>query len=339
VDLSNFDYQLPEELIAQHPSPLRDQSRLMVVCRKSGNLRHEFFRDLPRILGEDDLVVLNNTRVFPARLYGKRPERQGWIEVLLVKRVEGLLWEALVKPGRRAPSGTRLVFQPGLLEAEVTAVNEMTRTLRFTCHRNFWDAVESFGRVPLPPYIRRPENEDAPEDRERYQTVVARVRGSVAAPTAGLHFTPRILEQINHREITLHVGYGTFKPIKASRVEDHQMEPEYYEIDEETASSIRRQQGRGRVIAVGTTVTRTLEHVHATRGSIVPGSGWTNLYIYPGFQFRVIDGLVTNFHLPKSTLLLLVSAFAGADLIRKAYSEAIERGYRFYSYGDAMLIL
>jgi S-adenosylmethionine:tRNA ribosyltransferase-isomerase len=339
VDLSTFDYHLPEELIAQHPAARRDESRLMVVSRQNGSLAHESFCDLPRILRSDDLAVLNNTRVFPARLYGKRLGKPGWVEILLVKEVKELVWEALVRPGRKAPPGTRLVFQPGVLEADVAAVNEMTRTLRFSCPGSFWDAVERFGRVPLPPYIRRSESGDDLEDRERYQTVVARVRGSVAAPTAGLHFTPQILQKIDHREITLHVGYGTFKPIKAPRVEDHVMEPEYYDIDEETASGIRQQQGRGRVIAVGTTVTRTLEHVFATRGGIFAGSGSTNLYIYPGFQFRAIDGLITNFHLPKSTLLLLVSAFAGEELIRQAYSEAVKHGYRFYSYGDAMLIL
>jgi S-adenosylmethionine:tRNA ribosyltransferase-isomerase len=339
VDLSNFDYHLPAELIAQHPCARRDQSRLMVVSRESGCLHHTTFEDLPRFIGKDDLAVLNNTRVFPARLYGNRPGKEGRVEVLLVRRLEELYWEALVRPGRKAPPGTRLVFQPGLFDAEVITIQEMTRTLKFFCPGGFWEAVEKFGSVPLPPYIRRSFGKEDSEDRQRYQTVVARVPGSVAAPTAGLHFTPELLKRINHREITLHVGYGTFKPIKSPRVEEHEMESEFYDIDEEAASSILRFKGSGRVIAVGTTVTRTLEHVQATHGRIVPGSGSTNLFIYPGFQFRAIDGLITNFHLPKSSLLLLVSAFAGPDLIRRAYSEAIERGYRFYSYGDAMLIL
>ncbi len=370
VLLKDFDYELPSELIAQHPSERRDSSRLMVLDRQTGKIEHAHFGDLPGFLDADDLLVLNNTRVFPARLYGKRPGKPGWIEVLLVRSPSPDVWEVLAKPGKKLKPGVRLVFEADGFEATVLeGPASFTRLLAFEYRGEFWDWIDKLGQMPLPPYIQRGALEESPEDRERYQTVFARVRGSIAAPTAGLHFTPKLLSRIRHVELTLHVGYGTFKPVKAERVEDHQVDSEYYQVSCETAAAIQAQRAAGkRIVAVGTTSTRVLEHVARSGdrvdldgdrvnqgsgdrvdpgarggnwdgGSVTAGSGWTQLYIYPGFRFRVVDALVTNFHLPGSSLLLLVSAFASRELIREAYQEAIRRRYRFYSYGDAMLIL
>jgi len=338
VKISDFDYPLPPELIAQYPSEDRDQSRLMVVDRAAQSFQHHRFRDLPRFLSSSDLLILNNTRVIPARMYAHRVNRQEKIEVLLLGPVEGDVWDALVRPGKKARPGTRLVFRPDQFEATVLeSPPSAVRRLRFEYSGEFWHWIEKVGQTPLPPYITRPST---PEDRERYQTVFASVSGSVAAPTAGLHFTPELLDSISHCKITLHVGYGTFKPVSVETVGEHQMDAEYYEIRSEAATRIAAQQRRdGRLIAVGTTTTRVLEHVFSKHRQIVPGEGWTDLFIRPGFDFGVIQGLITNFHLPRSTLLLLVSAFAGKDLIQECYGEAVERGYRFYSYGDAMLIL
>ena len=369
--VSDFDYELPERLIAQEPAARRDSSRLLVVDRATGDLTDSVFTQLPEHLRAGDLLVLNNTRVFPARLIGRRlrvtPRGAtilgGRVEVFLVSRIEPLLWEALVRPGRALLPGARVEFARGKLSAEVLEWRESgRRVVRFEADGDFDEIVDRIGRTPLPPYIKRDEEDRL--DAERYQTVFARERGAVAAPTAGLHFTPELLEQcaargIETAEITLHVGYGTFQPVRVERVEDHKVEPEAYSISEEAARSINRalEEGR-RVVAVGTTTTRALES--AARRTL-GAAGWgiagnesaashqpltpnpqpltTDLFIYPGFEFRVLGGLVTNFHLPQSSLLMLASAFATRDLILKAYRHAIEREYRFYTYGDAMLIV
>lgn len=342
VLLADFDYELPPELIAQHPPSDRASSRLMVLDRKTAGITHARFRDLPSFLTADDLLVLNDTRVFPARLNARREGAAGTIEVLLLKQKEECVWEVLLRPGRKARPGTRLIFAPGL-EAEVLQPpvgEEMTRLIRFAVSGDFWEHIERIGKMPLPPYIERDASDDSPEDRVRYQTVYARSRGSVAAPTAGLHFTPELLAELRHVQLTLHVGYGTFQPVRTEVVEEHRMHHEEYEIREEAASKIQEQLERGRrIVAVGTTSTRVLEHIYAKHKEIRAERGSTGIFIYPGFVFRVTGALITNFHLPKSTLLLLVSAFAGTELIKWCYQEAIREKYRFYSYGDAMLIV
>jgi S-adenosylmethionine:tRNA ribosyltransferase-isomerase len=336
---TEFDYELPPERIAQRPAP-RGESRLLVLDRE-GAERHRRVRDLPELLRAGDLLVLNDTRVIPARLFGRRPGG-GQVEILLTGRVNDQEWDALVKPGRRARPGTILTLGEELTEgltAEVTEKEENGRhRLRFS--EPIEPHLDRLGHMPLPPYIQRP---DEAEDRERYQTVWARQPGAVAAPTAGLHFTREILDAlaaagIATAHVTLHVGLGTFKPVSAERIEDHQMESERWELSEETAEAIRRTRARGgRVVAVGTTVVRTLESA-ALAGEIRAGSGATRLFITPGFPFQVVDVLLTNFHLPKSTLLMLVSAFVGRERVLAAYEEAIQEEYRFYSYGDAMLV-
>ena len=362
--LSDFDFDLPERLIAQEPAQKRDLSRLLLVNRATGELVDSVFHELPRHLANGDLLVLNNTRVFPARLIGRRLRlthhgetvRGGRVEVFLVSRIEPLVWETLVKPGRALLPGARVEFARGKLNAEVLEWREGGRRIvRFEAVGDFDEIIDRIGRTPLPPYIKRDEEDRL--DAERYQTVFARERGAVAAPTAGLHFTPELLTNLRRRgieiaEITLHVGYGTFQPVRVERVEDHRVEPEAYSISESAAGAINRALAEGRrVVAVGTTTTRALESAcrtgtgSETRESPVPRSlspvhcGTTDLFIYPGFEFRVLGGLITNFHLPCSSLLMLVSAFAGRELIMKAYRHAIAHEYRFYSYGDAMLVL
>jgi len=381
--VSDFDYDLPEHLIAQEPAERRDHSRLLIVDRASGKFEDSVFAELPMYLEAGDLLVLNNTRVFPARLIGRRLRRTsrgetvlgGRVEVFLVSRIEPLVWEALVKPGRALLPGARVEFARGKLTAEVVEWREGgRRVVRFDAAGDFDDIIDRIGRTPLPPYIKRDEEDRL--DAERYQTVFASERGAVAAPTAGLHFTQELLDRLRSRgvettEITLHVGYGTFQPVRVDRVEDHRVENESYSIDEEAAASINRAMKDGRrVIAVGTTTTRALESA-AMRGSrgeeeqrstgevtsqcavssaplllrsssqILPGPRpqTTSLFIYPGFEFKFVRGLITNFHLPRSSLLMLVSAMAGRELILSAYRHAIKNEYRFYSYGDAMLIL
>ena len=323
---SDFDYDLPEERIAQEPAP-RGESRLLVLDAE-GPDRHRRVRDLPALLRPGDLVVLNDTRVIPARLFGRRGE--GKMEVLLVEKLEKLgdrEWEALLRPGKRAKPGTRIDFDE--LSAEVIEKREDRYRLRFS--EPVEPHLDRLGHIPLPPYIHRP---DEAADRERYQTVFARTPGAIAAPTAGLHFSKALLEQLRTAWVTLHVGIGTFKPVSAERIEDHRMDRERYEVSEQTAEAIRRtKESGGRIVAVGTTVVRTLE---SSGGE--PGSGSTELFITPGYRFRVVDVLLTNFHLPRSTLLMLVSAFAGRERVLAAYEEAIREGYRFYSYGDAMLV-
>jgi S-adenosylmethionine:tRNA ribosyltransferase-isomerase len=334
---SDFDYELPQEQIAQHPAP-RGASRLLVLDREGAD-RHRHVRDLPELLRAGDLLVINDTRVIPARLFGRRASG-GQIEILLTGKTGEREWDALVKPGKRAKPGTVIVLDKGL-SAEVIEKEETGRhRLRFS--EPIEPHLERLGHMPLPPYIQR---EDEAEDRERYQTVWAKAPGAIAAPTAGLHFTREILDRaaaagIEIAEVTLHVGLGTFKPVTAERIEDHRMEIERWQVSEATAEAIRCTRARGgRVAAIGTTVVRTLESAaRAGDGEVQPGSGATDLFITPGFQFRVVDVLLTNFHLPKSTLLMLVSAFAGQERVLAAYHEAIREGYRFYSYGDAMLV-
>jgi S-adenosylmethionine:tRNA ribosyltransferase-isomerase len=334
----DFDYDLPAESIAQQPAP-RGESRLLVMDRE-GRDRHQRVRDLPRLLQPGDLLVLNDTRVIPARLYGRRASGDGKIEILLTEKINEHDWDALVKPGRRARPGTVISFEG--LTAEIIEKDPSGRhRLRFS--EPVEPHLDQLGHVPLPPYIHRP---DDTADRERYQTVYARQPGAIAAPTAGLHFSEDLLGEIKaagieSATVTLHVGLGTFKPVTAERIADHRMERERWEVPAPTAEAIRRTRARGgRIVAVGTTVVRTLESAAvAGGGEIAAGSGATELFITPGFRFQVVDVLMTNFHLPQSTLLMLVSAFAGRERVLAAYAEAVREGYRFYSYGDAMLVL
>ena len=345
--VSDFDFELPDELIAQEAAP-RGQSRLLIVPRGGGTQGHATIADFPGCLAAGDVLVMNNTKVFAARLLGHRDPSGGAVECLLIRRVEGDVWEALVHPGQKLQPGARVRFagDAGVLTGEVLARHfSGRRTIRLDSEGPLAvDAlVDALGHIPLPPYIRRG---DTPEDRERYQTVFATARGSVAAPTAGLHFTRGMLHALDAsgielREITLHVGYGTFKPVRTTDVESHVVDPEPYEISANTAQAINRARDDGRrVIAVGTTTTRALEHAAIVGdGRVGPGAGEATAFIYPGFDFKVVSGLLTNFHLPKSSLLMLVSAFAGREHVLAAYREAVARRYRFYSYGDAMLIL
>lgn len=345
MKLSDFDFILPEQLIAQHPASERDCSKMMVVWRKTGKREHHRFRDLPEILGPEHFLVINNTRVFPARLRASRPGKNEEIEILLLKELRAGDWLALAKPGRKAPPGQELKI--GDLSARVLEAKDSgSRILRFDSHADLFSVFEQIGEPPIPPYIHRSRNQDLSEDRMRYQTVYARYSGSVAAPTAGLHFTPDVFQRLQDRsvpvcEILLHVGYGTFQPIRCEDVEEHRMEPEFFRVDADTASRIRSYKAEGRrLIAVGTTSTRCLEYLAREKSPLEgPATGYCNLFIYPGFEFRMLDGLVTNFHLPQSTLFMLVCAFGGRELMLDCYREAISRDYRFYSYGDCMLIL
>jgi S-adenosylmethionine:tRNA ribosyltransferase-isomerase len=348
MDVSDFDFALPPELIAQEPPAVRGTSRLLVLERQTGAITHHRIDALPALLRPGDLLVVNNTRVFPARLLGHRVPSGGRVECLLVARAgdpEEGRWEALMHPGQKLKPGARVVFgDTPAIQGEVLAQRFFGRRivrLWTDDPRGIEAAIEAIGHVPLPPYIHRP---DLAQDRERYQTVYAHERGSVAAPTAGLHFTEAILRELAARgieraEITLHVGYGTFQPVRVAQVEAHHMEAERYEIGEPAADAVNRALDEGRrVIAVGTTTTRTLEGVAARHGGrLIAGRGETDLFIYPGFRFQVLSGLLTNFHLPRSSLLMLVSAFAGRERTLAAYHRAIDLKYRFYSYGDAML--
>lgn len=346
--IEEFDYQLPEELIAQHPLPNRIDSRMMVINREMGTIEDTLFSDFPEYLDSNDLLVLNNTRVFPARLYGEKENGEARIEVLLSKEIKENLWEVLMKPAKRLKIGDRIVFSPDL-SAVVEGRNEKGRRyLSFEIEKgNLQDILEEIGKIPLPPYIHREEEEDISEDRERYQTVFAKKTGSVAAPTAGLHFNQEILKRIKSQntdiiEVTLNVGTGTFTPVNTDNVEDFKMDRESYEISKSVARRIARQMIENKPItAVGTTVVRTLEsnYLKSGGGRFKSRTDQTELFIHPGFTFHVVNRLLTNFHLPKSSLLLLVSAIAGKELIKEAYQHAIEKKYRFYSYGDCMLII
>lgn len=345
MQISEFDYELPPELIAQHPLKQRDASRMLVVDRRGNNWVDAEFPVLADYLRPNDVLVLNNTRVFPARLIGRRDPTGGRVEVLLVRQLEPLLWEALVRPGNRLNEGSRLRFGNGTIQAEIVAVHEKgVRILRFEGADTLDPILDEIGETPLPPYIKRLEGATL-EDRERYQTVYARSSGAVAAPTAGLHFTQSGLDQLKQQgieivEITLHVGYGTFEPVRVDEIAQHRVAPELFEIGAAAAVTINNARANGgRIVAVGTTTTRALESAVNPKGEIEGGSGSAAVTITPGFQFRVTDALITNFHLPRSSLLLLVSAFAGRELVLNAYRHAVMKGYRFYSYGDCMMIV
>lgn len=340
MDVKDFYYDLPEELIAQDPLEKRSNSRLMILDKKSGDVTHRHFYDIKEYLRPGDCLVINNTRVIPARLYGEREETGGKVEILLLKRKGDDVWETLVKPGKKARIGTRLTFGGGLLKGQVIdIVDEGNRLIRFSYEGIFEEILDQLGQMPLPPYITHEL-----KDKNRYQTVYAKYDGSAAAPTAGLHFTKELLQEIRDMgvsiaEVTLHVGLGTFRPVKVDDVLDHHMHSEFFQISEEAADLINttRKNG-GRIISVGTTSTRTLESAAEADGTLHAKSGWTDIFIYPGYQFKVIDGLITNFHLPESTLVMLVSALAGRKHVMAAYEEAVKERYRFFSFGDAMFI-
>ena len=337
----DFYYELPQELIAQDPLEDRSSSRLLVLDKKTGDIQHHIFREIVNYLNPGDCLVINDTKVIPARLIGAKEETGAKIEVLLLKRGQNDVWETLVKPGRKAKPGTRISFGDGLLKGEVIdVVDEGNRLIRFEYEGIFEEILDRLGQMPLPPYITHQL-----KDKDRYNTVYAAHSGSAAAPTAGLHFTPELLEEIGRKgvdiaRVTLHVGLGTFRPVKVEEVENHHMHSEFYMIDEEAAEKINRakEQG-GRVICVGTTSCRTVESAADEEGRLKACSGWTEIFIYPGYQFKVLDGLITNFHLPESTLIMLVSALAGREHVLDAYEEAVKERYRFFSFGDAMLVI
>lgn len=344
MNINEFDYHLPQELIAQKPADKRDSSRLMVVHRDSGTVEHRHFYDILEYLRPGDCLVLNNSKVLPARLFGEKEQTGAKVEFLLIKRVEGDVWETMVRPGKRLKPGDTVVFSPDFKADIVDYGKDGTRLAKFRYDGIFMERLEELGKMPLPPYIERESDE---EDAERYQTVYCKEEGSVAAPTAGLHFTEELLKQAEEKGVeiayvTLHVGIGTFRPVKCENIEDHQMHFEEYEITQENADKINRVKQRGgRIISVGTTSTRTLESAAVLRdGSYeaAAGSGSTGIFIYPGYSFKLIDCLITNFHLPKSTLLMLISALYDREKILEIYKTAVEEKYRFFSYGDAMFI-
>ena len=337
---SDFYYDLPEELIAQDPLENRSDSRLMVLDKKTGAVSHHIFRDIVEYLQPGDCLVINDTKVIPARLIGSKEDTGAKIEVLLLKRKTGDVWETLVKPGRKAKPGTRIQFGDGLLVGEVMdIVDEGNRLIKFEFDGIFEEILDRLGQMPLPPYITHQL-----KDKDRYNTVYATHSGSAAAPTAGLHFTPELLHTIEEKgvdiaRVTLHVGLGTFRPVKVDDVENHHMHSEFYMIDEKAAEKINRAKENGkRVICVGTTSCRTIESAADENGRLKPCSGWTEIFIYPGYQFKILDCLITNFHLPESTLIMLVSALAGKEHVLAAYEEAVKERYRFFSFGDAMFI-
>lgn len=358
MDVKEFYYELPRELIAQDPLEDRSGSRLLVLNRQTGELEHKHFSEILDYLTPQDCLVINNTRVIPARLFGEKEGTQAKIELLLLKRRENDVWETLVKPGKKAKPGTRILFGGGLLKGEILdVVEDGNRLIQFTYEGIFEEILDELGQMPLPPYITHQL-----EDKERYQTVYAKYDGSAAAPTAGLHFTKELLDDIRARgipiaEVTLHVGLGTFRPVKVEKIQEHHMHSEYFELNEEAAGIINDTKRKGgRVFCVGTTSCRTLESAAkmrmekgfpmgdaqakgARRTWVEPCSGWTDIFIYPGYQFQVLDALITNFHLPESTLVMLVSALAGRENILHAYGEAVRDRYRFFSFGDAMLII
>ena len=337
----DFYYDLPKERIAQTPVEPRDHSRLLVMDRFTGKMEHRHFYDIVDYLRPGDLLVINDSRVLPARLYGYKEDTGAHMELLLLEQKENMVWECLAKPGKKAKPGVKLIFGDGLLTGEVVEVKEDgNRMVKFTCDGNFYSVLDQIGQMPLPPYIT-----EKLQDKERYQTVYSKELGSAAAPTAGLHFTPDLMDKIramgvDFASVTLHVGLGTFRPVKAQEVAEHKMHSEHCLLPKETAEKILKTKANGgRVIAVGTTSCRTLESVATFTGQIQPWEGYTDIFIYPGYEFKVLDGLITNFHLPESTLIMLVSAFAGREHILHAYEEAVKLEYRFFSFGDACLFL
>ncbi|WP_065408941.1 tRNA preQ1(34) S-adenosylmethionine ribosyltransferase-isomerase QueA [Pseudobacillus wudalianchiensis] len=341
MKVEEFDFNLPEELIAQTPLAERTESRLMVLDKETGAIQHEVFKNITSFLKPGDCLVLNDTKVMPARLYGVKPDTGAKIEVLLLKQEDGDRWETLVKPAKRIKEGSQILFGDGQLTAVCVGEKEHGgRILEFSYEGIFYEVLDELGEMPLPPYIK-----EQLEERDRYQTVFAKERGSAAAPTAGLHFTEELLEEIRAMGVhtaflTLHVGLGTFRPVSVDKIEEHEMHAEFYHVSEGTARLIEQVKAEGgRIISVGTTSTRTLETVARDHdGHIQATSGWTDIFIYPGFEFKAIDGMITNFHLPKSTLIMLVSALAGKEHVLNAYKEAVAEKYRFFSFGDAMLI-
>lgn len=336
----DFYYDLPEGLIAQHPVLNREESRLLILDNETGNIEHKKFKNIIDYLDEGDCLVLNDTRVIPARLFGNREGKDEKIEFLLLNNIEGDRWETLVKPGKKVKPPRKIYFGDGLLIAKVLSIEEGgTRIVEFHYDGIFQEILDKLGEMPLPPYIK-----EKLKDKERYQTVYSRYEGSAAAPTAGLHFTKDLLNRIRDKGIktaflTLHVGLGTFRPVKVDNIEEHHMHSEYYEVSKEAADIINKaKMESGRIISVGTTSTRTLETIATSDGKVLPQKGWTDIFIYPGYDFKIVDGLITNFHLPESTLLMLVSALAGKDNIMNAYKIAVEKKYRFFSFGDAMFI-
>lgn len=337
----DFNYELPEELIAQDPLEDRSSSRLMVLDKETGKVEHHVFKEIVQYLNPGDCLVINDTKVIPARLIGSKVGTEAKIEVLLLKRKENDIWETLVKPGKKAKPGTKISFGDGILVGEVIdVVEEGNRLIQFSYEGIFEEILDQLGQMPLPPYITHQL-----EDQNRYQTVYATHSGSAAAPTAGLHFTPELLKEIeskgvNIARITLHVGLGTFRPVKVDNILDHHMHSEFYMIDEDAAAKINQAKAGGkRVIAVGTTSCRTIESAAKEDGTVEVSSGWTEIFIYPGYQFKILDCLITNFHLPESTLVMLVSALAGREHVLAAYEEAVKEKYRFFSFGDAMFIV
>lgn len=341
MDVKDFYYDLPQKLIAQDPLEDRSSSRLMVLDKITGEVEHRHFKDITEYLRPGDCLVINNTKVIPARLYGVKEGTEAKIEILLLKRKENDIWETLVKPGKKCKVGTKIIFGDGILTGEVVdIVEEGNRLIQFHYEGIFEEILDRLGQMPLPPYITHQL-----QDKNRYQTVYAKYDGSAAAPTAGLHFTPELLQQVRDMgveiaEVTLHVGLGTFRPVKESDVLKHHMHSEFYKIEQSEADKINKAKKEGhRVIAVGTTSTRTLESAADENGFLTEKSGWTEIFIYPGYQFKVIDALITNFHLPESTLVMLVSALAGREHVLAAYETAVEEKYRFFSFGDAMFIV
>ncbi|HIS56575.1 MAG TPA: tRNA preQ1(34) S-adenosylmethionine ribosyltransferase-isomerase QueA [Candidatus Fimimorpha excrementavium] len=340
MNVKDFDYELPQELIAQDPIEDRSSSRLMILDKETGNIRHEIFHDIVKELRAGDCLVINDTKVIPARLFGTKVGTEAKIEILLLKRKENDIWEVLVKPGKKARPGTEILFGDGRLKGTVIdIVEEGNRLIQFSYEGIFEEILDELGQMPLPPYITHQL-----KDKDRYQTVYAKREGSAAAPTAGLHFTKELLKQIEEMgvtiaHVTLHVGLGTFRPVKVENVQEHHMHSEFYIVEETEAEKINEAKRAGhRVIAVGTTSCRTLESATGEDGVLKAGSGWTDIFIYPGYRFKMIDALITNFHLPQSTLLMLVSALAGREHILAAYEEAVRERYRFFSFGDAMFI-
>ena len=341
MDVKDFYFALPQELIAQDPLEDRASSRLLVLDKHTGEITHKGFRDILEYLKPGDCLVINDTKVIPARLFGVKEDTGAKIEILLLKRRENDIWETLVKPGKKAKPGTRIVFGEGLLTGTVLeTVDDGNRLIQFSYEGIFEEILDQLGQMPLPPYITHQL-----KDKNRYQTVYAKHEGSAAAPTAGLHFTKELLKQVEDMgvkiaHVTLHVGLGTFRPVKVEHVQDHHMHSEFYVVEESEAKKVNdTKEAGGRVICVGTTSCRTVESAADENGRLKAGTGWTDIFIYPGYQFKILDGLITNFHLPESTLVMLVSALAGREHILAAYEEAIRERYRFFSFGDAMLIL